>query len=225
MPTSPSSALRGLGSVSRNTLREQILTRLRDAVSSGELAPGTHLGEIELADSLGVSRGTLREALRHLQQEGLLAADSRGRLSVRVVSAADIREIFDVRYALESLACEEICAFADRSDAVVVLRERLDALNAAEEFAARVRADLAFHETLCELSGNATLLQSWQRVAGLARAALTSGGLDVAVANMSIDRHMPLVDILTEGDPDAARRFLREHMDAAVERLLDRVEA
>ena len=91
------SPLSSLGSISTQTRRELILDRLRAAISAGELSPGTHLAEIELSEALGVSRGTLREALRHLQQEGLLTSDSRGRLSVRVVSEKEVEEIFDVR--------------------------------------------------------------------------------------------------------------------------------
>ena len=69
------SSLSALGSIELQTRRELIHARLREAISSGSLAPGTHLAEVELSDTLGVSRGTLREALRQLQQEGLLTSD------------------------------------------------------------------------------------------------------------------------------------------------------
>jgi DNA-binding GntR family transcriptional regulator len=59
---------------------------LRLALTSGRYRPGDHLGEVELATHLGVSRGTVREALRHLQQEGLVTAGNRGMLRVSTVS-------------------------------------------------------------------------------------------------------------------------------------------
>ena len=126
------SPLSSLGSISTQTRRELILDRLRTAISSGELAPGTHLAEIELSEALGVSRGTLREALRHLQQDGLLTSDSRGRLSVRVVSEKEVEEIFDVRCALEGMAFEEICAITDRTAIVRELQGYLEALRDTE---------------------------------------------------------------------------------------------
>lgn len=122
----------GLGSIERVTRRELILDRLRAAVTTGVLPPGTHLAEIELSAQLGVSRGTLREALRHLQEEGLLSKDSRGRLSVRVVSSDEVTEIFAVRYALESLAISIVCARPDLAEVGAALMLALDRLRQSE---------------------------------------------------------------------------------------------
>ena len=135
---------RSLGSIERVTRRELILDRLRSAVSTGELAPGTHLAETELSASLGVSRGTLREALRHLEEEGLLSKDSRGRLSVRVVTPAEVREIFDVRFALESAAAEIVCQRDDLDAVVPQLREALARMEESERgsIADQVAADI-----------------------------------------------------------------------------------
>ncbi|WP_432564887.1 GntR family transcriptional regulator [Kineococcus sp. SYSU DK003] len=204
----------------RTTRREQILVKLRDAVSTGVLAPGTHLAEIELSESLGVSRGTLREALRHLQQEGLLVSDSRGRLSVRVLDARGVREVFAVRGALEALACEDLCALPDRTAVVTELRARLEAMaEPGLPLAELVTRDLEFHEALCRASGNETLLQSWLHVSGQARAAITAAGADLARVNMAVERHVPLVEIVERGDADAGRRFLRTHMEEAADHV------
>ncbi|WP_337061956.1 GntR family transcriptional regulator [Kineococcus sp. G2] len=214
------SPLRALGSIEMQTRRELIHARLREAISSGELAPGTHLAEVELSEALGVSRGTLREALRQLQQEGLLTADARGRLSVRVVSEREVEEIFAVRHALESLALELICARADRAAAVARVRQELETLRDAEgDFTAQLDADLAFHERLCELSGNTTLLHSWRAVSGLARAAITAAGSETAVLNMAYERHAPIADLLEAGDAAGGREFLRTHMRDAATRI------
>ncbi len=212
--------LSSLGPVERTTRREQILVKLRDAVSTGVLAPGTHLAEIELSESLGVSRGTLREALRHLQQEGLLVSDSRGRLSVRVLDARGVREVFAVRGALEALACEDLCALPDRTAVVTELRARLEAMaEPGLPLAELVTRDLEFHEALCRASGNETLLQSWLHVSGQARAAITAAGADLARVNMAVERHVPLVEIVERGDADAGRRFLRTHMEEAADHV------
>lgn len=210
-----------IGAIELQTRRELILDRLREAISSGQLSPGTHLAEVELSTALGVSRGTLREALRHLQQEGLLTADSRGRLSVRVVNAREVEEIFSVREALEGLALRELCRMTDRSEVVSDLRCRLDELRAVEGvFTAQLDADLAFHARMCELSGNATLLQTWRGISGLARASITAAGPATALHNMAYERHLPIVELIETGDVDAGQAFLARHMDEAARRII-----
>jgi DNA-binding GntR family transcriptional regulator len=209
-----------LGSIDTQTRRELIHARLREAISSGNLAPGTHLAEVELSETLGVSRGTLREALRQLQQEGLLSSDARGRLSVRVVTAREVEEIFTVRHALESLALELVSLQDDRAARLRRLRDALEALRTTEgDVAAQLDADLAFHETLCTLSGNATLVYTWRSVSGLARAAITAAGPQTALHNMAYERHEPIVRLLEEGDVEGGRAYLRTHMREAAERI------
>ncbi|WP_432565702.1 GntR family transcriptional regulator [Kineococcus sp. SYSU DK003] len=219
----PGGPLSALGAVDRTTRREQILVKLRDAVSTGALAPGTHLAEIELSESLGVSRGTLREALRHLQQEGLLVSDTRGRLNVRVLTEREVREVFAVRSALEALACEVVCAREDRADVVRALRRQLELMADETSLPEMVNRDLEFHAMLCRASGNETLLQSWLHVSGLARAVITAAGVDAALANMAAQRHAPVVDLLERGDAEGVRRFLRSHMAEAAEQIVTRL--
>ncbi|WP_201308766.1 GntR family transcriptional regulator [Puerhibacterium puerhi] len=220
MASAAKSSLRALGSIEPQTRRELIHARLREAISSGEISPGTHLAEVELSESLGVSRGTLREALRQLQQEGLVSSDSRGRLSVRIVSAREVDEIFAVRHALESLAFELVCGLERREGAAARMAEGLERLRRSEgDFVAQLDADLAFHELLCELSGNETLVHSWRSVSGLTRAAITAAGAETAVLNMAVERHAPLVQFVETGDAAGGREFLRTHMLQAAERI------
>ncbi|MDA3646576.1 GntR family transcriptional regulator [Saccharopolyspora indica] len=210
-----------LAGVDRQTLREQSLHKLREAISSGQLAPGTRLIETELSDALSVSRGTLREALRHLVQEGLVVADERGRLLVRALSPAEIRDIFAVRGALESLAAETLCAAPDRSGAVEQLRTAVDRLRLPDQpFSDLVEADLAFHRRLCELTGNETLVQSWQHLSGLTRATIVRSGTEQALRNMDWQRHAPIVDAIEAGDVDRAREVMRSHMQESAERII-----
>lgn len=219
------SEIASIGAIGLHTRRELILDRLRQAISAGQLSPGTHLAEVDLSAALGVSRGTLREALRHLQQEGLLTADSRGRLSVRVVSSREVAEIFAVRSALESLALQQICKMDDRSHAVAGLRQQLDVLRAAEgKITAQLDADLAFHALMCELSGNTTLLETWRGVSGLARAAITAADPATALHNMAYERHLPIIEFIDAGDATGGASFLVRHMDEAAERIIRRME-
>ncbi len=217
-------SVESLSALDRSTLRERSLEALRSAILSGRYRPGDHLGEVELAGSLGVSRGTVREALRHLQQEGLVTAGNRGMLRVNSLTSAEVRELFRVRAALEGLAVREVIASARWEAAAETLRAAVERLSDEDEAAVRIEADLAFHLLLCQLSGNSMLVEAWQRLEGRMRVAILNGAAWQAPM-MARDRHVPIVEAIEQGDVDAAVRVVDEHMTAAAEHFAEATES
>ena len=201
----------------KTSLREQALTALRRAITTGQLPPGTHLVETELSDALQISRGTLREAMRQLQQEGLISAGARGRLSVRHLDAKEIKHIFDVRAALESLAAQELAEQDDRSGAVGELHKAVSDMDkwAASNLEDRIEADLRFHRTMCRLTGNETLLHLWSSLEGSIRMSIMFAGVERAIKNMNAKRHDDIVDAIESGDAAQAAATVLEHMAGA----------
>jgi len=200
-----------------STLRERALEALRAAVLSGQYHPGDNLGEVELAGSLGVSSGTVREALRHLQQEGLVSAGNRGMLRVSSLTPTEVRELFQVRAALEALAVRQIVSSPRRESAVAALRRALEDLaDEREDVSARIEADLAFHLLLCRLGGNSMLVEAWERLEGRMRVAILNGAAWQAPM-MARDRHAPIVDAIEQADVAAAVAVVEEHMASAAE--------
>jgi DNA-binding GntR family transcriptional regulator len=209
-----------LTNLDRSTLRERALEALRAAITSGEYRPGDHLGEEELAGRLGVSRGTVREALRHLQQEGLVTAGARGMLRVNSLSAAEIRELFQVRGALEGLAVTLIIASPRRNAAVAALRKALSDLDEpGRDFGAHIEADLGFHLLLCQLSENSVLVDAWRHLEGRVRITILSDGDENHSTLMSGSHHAPIVDAVEAGDAAQAVKVLQDHMMLAADRL------
>jgi DNA-binding GntR family transcriptional regulator len=209
-----------LVNLDRSTLRERALEALRSAITSGQYRPGDHLGEVELATNLGISRGTVREALRHLQQEGLVTASNRNMLRVSTISPRDVRELFRVRAALEGLAISEIIASPQRKKAVRALREALSRLadtDDAGDFTTRLEADLGFHLLLCELSGNAVLVEAWRYLEGRIRVTIMNCESVDTPSMMARARHAPIVDAIERGDVEAARSVIEHHMAAAAQ--------
>jgi DNA-binding GntR family transcriptional regulator len=207
----------------KTSLREQALSALRRAITTGQLQPGTHLVETDLSEALQISRGTLREAMRQLQQEGLISAGTRGRLSVRHLDSKEIKDIFGVRAALESLAASELARRPDRSAVVAELREAVADMErwAASNLEDRIEADLKFHRTMCRLTGNETLLHSWQSLEGSIRMSIMFAGVDRALKNMDVRRHLEIVDAIESGDVVTAAAALRDHMSGAAAVLVD----
>ncbi|MBA8960869.1 DNA-binding GntR family transcriptional regulator [Rhodococcus percolatus] len=203
----------------KTSLRQQAVAALRVAITSGELAPSSPLVETELSEMLQISRGTLREAMRQLQQEGLISAGARGRLYVRHLDSKEIRDIFAVRAALEALAVRELAGLADRATVIAELRAALDVMDTAV-LEARIEADLNFHRTMCSLTGNDTLLHSWISLEGSIRMSIMFAGLDRAVGNMDVGRHSAIVDAIETGDAAEAAKAIQTHMDWASANLV-----
>jgi DNA-binding GntR family transcriptional regulator len=207
-----------LSNLDRSTLRERALEALRAAITSGQYRPGDHLSEVALATHLGVSRGTVREALRHLQQEGLVTAGNRNMLRVSTISPKDVRELFRVRAALEGLAVAEIIASPERDKSAATLRKALSELTDSDgDFATKLEADLGFHLLLCTLSGNAMLVEAWRYLEGRIRVTIMNCETDNAPSMMARARHAPIVEAIEQGDVEAAKSVVEQHMAAAAQ--------
>jgi len=215
-------AVPSLVGLTKTNLREQALASLRTAITSGQLPPQTPMVETELSEQLRISRGTLREAMRQLQQEGLLVVAARGRLYVRSLGPKEIEDIFAVRSALESLAASTLASRDDRAVAVDRLRGLLDLMAQAvsnEDLERRIEADLDFHRTLCQLTGNEMLLHTWQSLEGSIRMSIMYAGRAPALGNMDVDRHSVIVDTIASGDAAAAFAAVEEHLGWAAANL------
>lgn len=206
-----------LPSLHSQNLREQALVALREAIVMGSLSPGSHLAEVRLASDLGISRGTLREALRQLQQEGLAVTDGRGRLHVRSLDARKIRDTFQVRAALESLAARTIVELPApaKDSALKALEKALAAMAAAEDESLHVRleADVEFHRTLCRASGNEQLLKTWEQISGVVRMSIMFAGVDKAQQNVAVARHREVTELLQESPRDLEARMTAHILD------------
>ena len=91
-------------------LRDVVFNTLRQAILKGELKPGERLMEIALAERLGVSRTPIREAMRKLEQEGLVVMIPRRGAQVANITEKDLNDVLEVRIALENVAIEKACA-------------------------------------------------------------------------------------------------------------------
>jgi DNA-binding GntR family transcriptional regulator len=212
----------GLVGLTKINLREQALASLRTAITSGELPPQTRIVETDLSERLQISRGTLREAMRQLQQEGLVTAGPRGRLYVRHLGPKEICDIFAVRAALEAMAARALTQRTDRAEAVAELRSLLNTMSEARadvDLKGRIEADLNFHRALCRLTGNDTLLHTWESLEGSIRMSIMFAGTERAIRNMSVARHKMIIDAISSGDPEVAAAEVHEHMGAAADNL------
>lgn len=210
---SPLAAPRKLAEDASAILREQIL--------SGGLRRGTHLIEAKLASRLGVSRGTIREAFKALVAEGLIEEEPRRGAFVVTLSRNDVREIYDVRAAIEGRAARLLAGKGDRA-ALAELVAAVDEIRAAaraSDLPAVRRADLRFHERLCALSGNRRLHEIFVRYVPAIQTLLHFDELPYSSLGASADQHQLLLDAIESGDPELASRKLEAHVEEAREQV------
>jgi DNA-binding GntR family transcriptional regulator len=208
--------------VDRRTLQQQVLMNLRARLAEGEIAPGLRIVEAAESERLGVSRGTIREALRQLEQEGLIVRSPRRDMHVRELTSQEIVDLYAVRGALESLATRAVCALSEKPFARTVreLRRQLLALESASGTAEEIASDLRFHETLCEASNNGILLVHWRQLAALLRNLLMSGRASLVLALPA--HHRRLLAQIEARDADNAVNVLLEGFNRSRNDLVHR---
>ena len=139
------------------TLVEVTADRLRDAILSGELAPGEKIVEEQLCADIGISRAPLREALRLLAQQGLVEHLPRRGSRVAEWSPTDILQLFELRNVLERHAIESAIPLPDPGRDLEPVRAALDRMNAATDALERDDAHRAFHAAVVGLANNRQL--------------------------------------------------------------------
>ncbi|MBE0549252.1 MAG: GntR family transcriptional regulator [Rubrivivax sp.] len=92
------------------TVSEQVAAKVADRIIGGKLAPGTRIGEQELADEFAISRGPVREAIRILEREGLVMVLPRRGAVVTSLSATELRELFEIRAGLFEMVVRKVVA-------------------------------------------------------------------------------------------------------------------
>jgi DNA-binding GntR family transcriptional regulator len=200
--------------VENSGLRYEISDILREAIWRGRLRPGQRLNEQWLATEMGVSRPPLREAIRVLEQEGLVVSVPRRGAFVRQLTGDDIFEIYVVRCALEGMAAELLVASADE-ESTAQLQRIIDRVESptTDDLRAKIDEDLQFHRTLVRLSGNVRLAAMWEQLAGQLRLALTlvdPSFFDVDYVELT---HRSLVEAIARGDSVAAWKLTKALLD------------
>jgi len=201
------------------SLAEDAADRIREQILAGGFKQGEHLVEAKIAEQLAISRGPVREAFKLLRAEGLLNEEPHRGTFVVSLSAQDVREIYGLRAALEGRAARLIARAKEPGDLerLRTLAEGIDRAVASGDAVAVSRADLAFHEGLCELCGNSRIHDVFMRYVPTLRGLLR---LDEQVLH-SLDeislQHRPFVDAIESGDEDLAARLLSEHAEHAGE--------
>lgn len=204
------------------SLRERATSALRQAILDGVFSPGQKLSERELCESLEVSRSCVRESLQHLQAEGLITIVPHRGPEVTTISPKEVRDIYEVRAHLESLAAR---AFAQHAspEQVRALRAKLNELAKpalAQDRARLLQVKNQFYEILVDGCGNL--------VAGQMLRQLNNRVTVLRRISMAQPERLPhtlqelnaMVAAIERGDGEAAARLSAAHVQKAGENVL-----
>jgi DNA-binding GntR family transcriptional regulator len=204
------------------SLVEIIFRQLEGLILSGKIQPGERINESKLSNILGVSRAPIREALRLLASNGILEIRANRGMFVRDLQINEVEGLYDIRAALDVLAGEKA---AERID-----EEHLQVLNhwiqemavcvESKDTDAYYRANIAFHEAIVEISGNANLLSIYEGVCKqmslFRKVSLSLPGH----LRLSLQRHKKIVEAIRSKNSSKAAKVMRNHTLGAKKALL-----
>jgi phosphonate utilization transcriptional regulator len=214
----PPSALTILQSHSLTMLVQQEIERL---IVGGELGAGAKLSENAIAVKLGVSRGPVREALRALEQTGLVRIEKNRGVFVRQISLEEADEIYELRVTFDELAGRKLATII-RPEQLKELRaliERMERAAARDDLDAYHPLNLRFHDALVEFAGNRKMLHTYRRLVNELNLFRRHTLAQRDRLPTSTREHQKIVDAIAAGEPDTAGRLLREHVIASRERM------
>lgn len=215
--------------IDRRPTSDVIADELRRRIVEGDLAPGTQLGEVALADRLEVSRGPVREALQRLVQEGLAVAERHRGVFVATLDEHDAADVYVARAAVERSAA---LVLVRRGDAAAVdhLAELVEQMRAAAgrrpergtgtatSWRRLADLDLAFHEALVDAAGSRRLTRMYGTLVAETRMVLA--GLEQAYPDGAtvVAEHDRLVAALRRGDEAEVLAAVDDHLQHATAR-------
>ena len=206
--------------IHRVSVADQAAAILRQRILDGELRPGTSLQEVPLANSFGVSRNTMREAMRILSIEGLLKRSLHRGVAVSQLSLKDVQEIYHLRRMLEIPA---VLAAGKQDSAILgelrAALEQYEAAVRAKDWVGAVGFDLQFHISLIHFHHSKRLASFYQKVIGELRMGMVlvdrrhdnPGGL--------VPQHRKIYQLLSTGKLRQCAAVLARHLDDSESRL------
>jgi len=208
-----STTLTPLQLVQLNSLPSLAQAEIEQMILRGDLGVGQRINESEIAGRFGISRGPVREALRALEECGLVRSEKNRGVFVREISLAEADEIYDLREALDELIGRRLAlrVTAAQLEVLSALLAEMDAAMAGQDVKRYHALNLEFHDALVDFVGNSRLSETYRRLTKellLFRLRGLQDGGGFAVSNAE---HKAMVKAIASRDEELAGRVLRAH--------------
>ncbi|MFE4465272.1 GntR family transcriptional regulator [Oerskovia sp. NPDC056781] len=202
-----------LAVVRRQSGARAVYDLLRQRIIDGTLEADARLTEPVLSAQLGVSRTPVREALRLLQAEALVVEQPTGGVRVAPLAVTDLHRVYDVRARLEGLLARDACERARPADVARLSRlvDLMDAVRDHEDEVLRIGAQ--FHGQIATLADNRWCSELLRQIRGHVDRYRSLSARERVGTTDHVDEHREVASAIASGDPDAAERAMREHIE------------
>ncbi len=209
-------------SLEHSSTVDRVVDELRRALFDGEVQAGTPLREVALAEAMGVSRSTIREALGVLVAEGLATREPNRGVHVTELDPDAVRDVSAARAVLEEAGLRRwpVADEADREACRAALRDYADAAASGARPSELTAAHLGIHRALVGLTGSSRLIALAESLTAEIRLALARVDHLRGNARDQVHAHASLVDLLEQGDVEAAAAELSHHLADAETSML-----
>lgn len=204
-------------------LRDVVFNTLRQAILRGELKPGERLMEIQLANKLGVSRTPIREAIRKLELEGLVLMIPRKGAEVADISEKSLRDVLEVRKALEELAVQLACDKITKEEIEDLKKaaEDFKKISKSRDITEIAEADVRFHDIIFMATDNQKLVQLLNNLREQMYRFRVEYLKKEEVHPQLIAEHEKIIEHIMERDKVKASAIVSEHINNQVEGVID----
>jgi DNA-binding GntR family transcriptional regulator len=203
-------------------LSDHVVKIIRKMILNGSLKPGEKVNQVQLAESLNISRGPIREALRMLQNEGLIKHETNKGTYVTTLSLQDAYEIYTLRALLEAKAAVLAIPYLTEiefSKLDELLEEFQSALN-EKDLEREARCDIGFHHTIIGASRHKRLIHMHEQLDTQVGAMfLTVASMVPARAALVVENHRKLLNTLKSKDSDRVSKEFSDHYVHALKDL------
>lgn len=209
----------------RHNLHDAIVSRIRDLIIEGRLAPGARIHEGNLGQELGVSRTPLREALKYLASEGLLELSPGRGAVVRKFLAKDVQDSLTVLANLESLAGQLACKNASDDDIrdIRAMHDEMLRFYAARDRLAYFKLNQAIHSAILRASGNEALADVHGVLQARLRRIRYIGNERPEKWAAAVGDHEEMIVALERRDGEQLAKILATHMNRTWDRVRDSI--
>ena len=207
------------------SLRTIVIQEITKAIESGHLTPGSRIVESQIAKAMKISRSPVREAIRHMEQEGLLITIPNRGTFIPELNVKEIEELYSMRALLEGFGARLAAERSTRLDIARLEKVFDEMVKAAKKLhlPTLVRKHTEFHKTICEMSAHQILIDTWIRLQSKLNLFLNirlhyRGGLKKIP-----ETHGNILKSIKQKDPEMAEWHIRQHVIQIGELIIEKI--